>query len=558
MRNTILILFALIYNHCFAQINDSEKVVHVAKYGAIPDDGKDDTKALRRAVEFCKSKPGITLYIPAGTYQLRDENALDLEKKVMSGAFGENPERTIFTPYYPYAKGLDLKGMKDVTINATGATLMCEGWMEPISMDSCSNIALIGLTIDYKQKPFSMGEVTKVTDNYFEVQFTDLRKISQEMPLTRMTFWEVLADKMYPEPIYFPKRELLGHNLVRFYHQIPAKLKGTIASVNHSFHFRPAILINRSQKIKLNDVTIHSQPGMGVVGFDSKDINLYRLSIIPAPGFYQSTNTDATHFACCEGTLEFNQCMFKGQGDDATNVHGYYQTIVEASGNRAKLMVKAVTYTHTQEADVSRVGDQMELVEVKTLKPVKILTVREVKHVGHQTFSEVVLSGELPTNFSDYYLMNITKLPKLRFVNSTVYSHLARAVLVKTRDVLIDNNVFKNSSGTAIHVGAESSWHEGTHAQNVTITNNFISGCGNGAGSQGRAAGIAVIIEAADTESSFLHSNIRIENNFIKGENNDCGIYIGNARNVVLKNNRILDCKNDYITHSTSELIICK
>ena len=558
MRNAFLILFVLVFSEAFAQMDTSGRVVDVTKWGAFPDDGKDDTKALRKAVDFCKKKPGSTLYIPAGKYQLRDPHAVDLERKAMAGEFGENPERTIFTPYYPYTKGLDLKGMKDVTILATGATLLCEGWMEPISMDSCKNVSLVGLTVDYKHKPFSMGEVTLVTENYFEVQFTDLRQITQQMPLTRMTFWEVSADRMYPEPIYFPKRELLGHNLVRFHHQIPAKLKGTIASVNHSFHFRPAILINRSQNIKLNSVTIHSQPGMGVVGFDSKDISLYRLSVVPAPGFYESTNTDATHFACCEGLLEFNQCTFKGQGDDATNVHGYYQTLVEASANRAKLLVKAGTYTHTQEADVPRVGDQMELVEVKTLKPVKTLTVLEAKHEGHQTFSEVVLSGDLPSNFSDYYLMNITKLPKLRFVNSTVYSHLARAVLVKTRDVLIDNNVFKNSTGTAIHVGAESAWHEGTHAKNVTITNNFITGCGNGAGSQGKAAGIAVIIEAADTHSSFLHSNIRIENNFIKGENNECGIYIGNARDVVLKNNRILDCKNDYITHSTTDIIISK
>ena len=148
----------------------------------------------------------------------------------------------------------------------------------------------------------------------------------------------------------------------------------------NSFHFRPAILVYRSVSTCLEDVTIHAQPGMGIVGFDSKDIFIKRLSIRPSSGYYQSTNTDATHFACCEGVLHFQGCYFQGQGDDATNVHGYYQTIIRAEGNSADLEVKAGTYTHAQVADVPRVGDEMELVEIRTLKPVWTYKVKEVKH----------------------------------------------------------------------------------------------------------------------------------------------------------------------------------
>ena len=371
-----------------------------------------------------------------------------------------------------------------------------------------------------------------------------------------MTFWDKEKNRLYPEPIYFPKRELLGGNKVRFYHSLPQTLKGSNATALNSFHFRPAILVYRSVSTCLEDVTIHAQPGMGIVGFDSKDIFIKRLSIRPSSGYYQSTNTDATHFACCEGVLHFQGCYFQGQGDDATNVHGYYQTIIRAEGNSADLEVKAGTYTHAQVADVPRVGDEMELVEIRTLKPVQTYKVKDVRHSIPETQVHVTLSDPLPENISDYYLMNVTKLPQLIFENSVINSHLARGILVKTRNVTIRNNVFRNCTGTAIHIGAEANWHEGTHAKHVLVTDNVMMGCGKGAGSQAGAAGIAVIIEAEDTEKEYLHEDIKITDNLIAGEGNDCGIYVGNAKDVLLQGNKITGCKQAYKYHSADQVLL--
>ncbi len=357
---------------------------------------------------------------------------------------------------------------------------------------------------------------------------------------------------MYPNPIYFPKKEFLGNNIVRIFYQIPKDLLNANAGILHCFHFRPAILIHQSENTVVENITIHSQAGMGIVGFDSKDIMIRGLQVIPAPGYYISTNTDATHFACCEGLLRFEGCVFQGQGDDATNVHGYYQSIISATGNEATIQVKARTYTHAQVLDAPRVGDLLELVEISTLKPVKEYKVEKVVRNEKEFTSSVVLSDELPDEFTKYYLMNITKLPRLEFVNSLVNSHLARGILVKTRNVLIDNNVFKNCTGTAIHVGAEAAWHEGASAKNVMISNNTMIGCGTGAGSQKGASGIAVIIQAQNTDTTYLHEDIFIENNTIIGEDNECGVYIGNAKNVTLKGNQISNCKKEICIHSAS------
>lgn len=514
--------------------------VSVADFGARPSDGKDDTKALRAAAEYCRNHPGTTLFFPEGEYILRDKEAIALEERTLRGENGANPERVMFTPYPQYVKGLDFSGSEGITVLAHKAKLVCEGWMEPVSIEDCRNFTLKGLTIDYLRKPFSHGIVTAVDSASFDVLFSDEQQVSDVIPMLRLTFWMPLKDRIFREPIYFPKRELLGGNKIRFHHTVPQELVRATAQVVNTFHFRPAILIQRSGNTLIEDVTILSQPGMGITGFDSRDILLRRLIVRPAEGYHQSTNTDATHFASCEGLLRFENCFFEGNGDDVTNVHGYYQTITEAEGSRATVQVKAPTFTHTQIIDAPRPGDTLELVKKSTLEPVRKYAVTASETDRPSLSTRIGLSDTLPADFGNYFLMDVTKLPRLEFVNNTVNSHLSRGMLAKTRNVLIEGNTFLHTSGTAIHVGAESWWSEGSHAENVVIRGNTITGCGQGIiGTMGEASAIAVMIEAEDTGSSYLHKDIRIENNRIIGEGDKRAIFIGNADGVVLSGNHI-------------------
>lgn len=525
-------------------------VFNVKDYGAVPNDGQDDTKALREAVALCRAHEGSTLVIPAGTYLLRDVDAMQLEADAIGGKMGANPESTIFSPYYPYAKGLDFSGAKGVTIEAEGATLLCDGWMEPVSLTDCTDLTLRGLTIDYVHRALSEGTVAGIGDDYFDVQFRPDRTITDVIPITRVTLADPQIGGMYRSPFYYPKRELLGNNLVRLTvgRRIPDYLQGQPVAALHSMHFRPAILILNSTNTTLDGVTIHSQPGMGIVGFDSRDIFINRLRVAPADGYHFSTNTDATHFACCEGELVFDGCSFIGQGDDATNVHGYYHNVEAADDGWLRLILHAPGYTHAQVADVPRVGDELELSLINTLAVQKVLKVTEVKHEEKATDVLVRVDGPMPEKLEDYYLFNITKLPRLTFRNSLVQGNLARGVLVKTRGVLIEDNVFRGCSGTAIHVGAEGWWCEGSHSTDVTIRRNTMINCGLGAGSQHGANGIAVVIDAPDTKGTRLHDGIVIRDNVVIGNGeNGCGICVRNAKNVDVADNRITNCKQEVV-----------
>jgi len=250
-----------------------------------------------------------------------------------------------------------------------------------------------------------------------------------------------------------------------------------------------------------------------------------------------STNTDATHFTSCAGLLRFEGCQFEGQGDDATNVHTYYHSIVKASGNACTAVVKAPTGTHCQKLDYFNPGDTIELTGMKDLAPVRSCKVLESKPDFENMRCEYVLDGELPANYGKVFLADVTQLPRLEFVDCRVRNHRARSVLVKTRDVLIENCTFEDVMGAAVSVAAEGWWHEGVTAENVTIRGNSIVNC---------AGGIHIAIDAPKPDKP-AHKNITIENNSIDCPGCGHAICAKNVDGLTLRTNQLRAGKRDIL-----------
>jgi hypothetical protein len=505
-------------------------------FGARPEN-KNNAAELRKAVDACKGRKGMTLVIPPGVYHFRDEEAIELRDTVMAGKFGGNVERFMFYPYAPYVKGLDFSGCDGVTVQAEGATLLCEGWMEPVSLERCKNVTIHGLSIDYTPKPFSVGKIVAQAEKSCDVQVDPAYPISEGVNTSRTLFWNVTTNRLVRH-VMWPGKEYLGPQKVRLIGQPPNEPGEILAMITHTLHFRPAILINEAENITLDHVTIHAQPGMGIVGNRGHNITLNHLRVIPSAGLHFSTNTDATHFTSCTGTLLFDHCHVEGQADDSTNIHGFYQTIVAVLHETpddftVKLRVDAPTGTHAQVLDYPDVGDELELVELETLKPVKTFRVKGVKTFPLDWYCEVTLPGKLPPDIQKFMMADVTRLPKVIIRNSH-FCNTAGRILIKSRDVLIENNVIENNLGSGIFIGAEAGWKEGFTSTDVIVRNNKILNC---------AAGISVVLDAKDRTTVGVHKRITIENNTIEGDPTSDGISVNNAEDVTIRSNRIKGCK---------------
>nr|MDO8087860.1 right-handed parallel beta-helix repeat-containing protein [Candidatus Sigynarchaeum springense] len=514
----------------------SKRTISAAEFGAKPEN-KNNATELRNAVIACRGRKGVTLVIAPGVYHFRDEQAVELRDEVISGGFGPAFERFMFYPYAPYVKGLDFSSCDGVTVQAEGVTLLCEGWMEPVSLDRCKNVTIRGLSIDYLPKPFSVGKIVAQDGKSCDVEIDPAYPITQGTQMSRTLFWNVTANHLVRH-VLWPGKEYLGPQKVKLTGQPPTEPGEILAMITHTLHFRPAILINEAENITLDHVTIHAQPGMGIVGNRGHNITLDHLQVIPSPDLHFSTNTDATHFTACTGTLLFDHCRIEGQADDSTNIHGYYQTIVQVieetkDSVKVKLRVDAPTGTHAQVLDYPDAGDELELVELDTLKPVQTFKVTSVQPFPQDWNCVVTLAGKLPKDIDRYMIADITRMPRVIIRNSHFINNAGR-ILIKSRNVLIENNVIEDVLGSGVFVGAEASWKEGFTSTDVVVRGNTLQNCG---------AGITVVLDAKDKTAVGVHKRIVIENNLIDGYPASDGILVTNAEDVTIRGNIIAGCK---------------
>ena len=511
---------------------------------------------LTAAGDYCRANPGTTLRIPAGTYLLEDTRAKEIREDVFAGKYGANPQPVMFSPVFPYTSGLDLTDCRDVTVEAAGAKLLIDGFLEPVTVQRGKNITLRGLTIDHLRKPFSRGTVIAYDR---ETKAADIRID----PCTPFDGAKASCPRnfFYNTKTRLIEEEMLGANHFRgevapgvFRYDDISEFDGIIGSevyFTHTFHFRPGILISHSENTTLEDVTIHSMCGMGIVGFKSRDITMNRIRIVPDFGYAMSTNTDATHFACCSGTVSLENSVFAGHGDDAINIHNYYYRISEIDGADCTVEVRAVDGTHTQEVDYPDVGYELRLVDRHSLAPIGVY---HVTASDRQKKCRITLDRPLPDDGKAYLFANLTELPRLIFRNNCVQRHLARSVLCKTHHALIEGNRFEGCTGTAVHIAAEASWDEGIEANDVTVRGNYFdrTGCTTYGRTNGACA-VSLNIAAHDRSAVGVNQFVRIEDNtVILSESGTYAFNVENAAHVTVLRNRVTGGSGPHLYLSSS------
>lgn len=511
--------------------------------------GDNPAQRFANAATYLRENPNNKLIIPPGQYIITHEKAKQLQHDVMHGKLGENPESNLFIPKAAYEIGFNLVGAKNIEIEGYGATLLLDGFMEGINIQQCLNVTIKGVQLDLLRKAYSKGTIIGAGDNYTDVDFGDLCLVNEEMPSNRIA---VIGKRstLIEQITGTSKKETIGEGKIRFYGFGYDDYIGCDIYIWHSYHYRPSIHIYNSKNTVIEDVNIYNHCGMGIVGFQSEDIFLKRLKVVPSCGESISTNTDATHFSSCRGRIEFTACSFEGHGDDATNVHGYYYDIAHGNDGLYKLSINKAVMTHSCKLDYPLVSDTLQLSKKSEIIPVEYVKVTRVIADEANWCCYVALDKALPENIDDYFLANESTTPSLLFKDCHVKNNISRGVLVKTHNVLIENCTFDHNAGTAIHVGAEAYWREGIVSSHVVIRNNRIFKSGHqGFGRILDAGGISINI-LSDNPLSPAHKDFLIENNIIDSSMTKHAIYAGNVDGLVIRNNALISMDEAIVTEN--------
>jgi len=526
----------LICGYINADNRIQHKRIDLASFGAIADDDGNDMEAFKKALDECRNNPGTILHIAPGAYNIRDEKALEFEYKGINGQYGEDVQGYFFKPKGEYVIGLDMERFRDITIEADGVTIVQEGWYEALSITNAKNVRIKGLKLMHKRPPFTTGKIIESGENHFDMRIDTLRYPYLTDKITgRVHFYDVNKQRIYTGG-WNEKKELLDAQTIRIYSKTNPNI-GDLCILRHCAHNRAGILVKESSEITLENVTIHSQPGMGIIGHRSENIYMRNVQVIPAANTVTSTNTDATHFTSCKGKILFDGCKFGGQGDDCTNIHNYYWHIYKEADPKSVVITVEKADLHALSLDYPDVGDTIALVSRTNLSPVEYFKTEKVFTSVDEWKVVITLDKEFNYDPAEYYMTNISRRPSVDILNNTVRSHMARAFLIKTGNVRIAGNVIQSSSGSAVQLGAEASWRESGPVQNILIENNWILGCGYGHGVQ-KGTVISAEVNGIKMKADILNSHIVIRNNVIEAVGNSA-IYISDTYDVEIVNNQI-------------------
>ncbi len=311
------------------------------------------------------------------------------------------------------------------------------------------------------------------------------------------------------------KAEYLGDRRFKVYYPENIDLTqiatGDKLYVRHTMYGPSVITIRNSDDTHIEDITMYSTPGMGVMLLP-RCHNLYvnNVNMLKPEGdpTFLGCNCDGFHVTGLTGELVMTNCIFDGMADDALNVHSSAGTITEIFTEDS-----TIRCNYQKRVPDGKLGDRWcakgDIIKVfhpETLEETATFTVVSFK-------DDTLVFEKLSGNFDiDYIIQNTSLSPSCLVDGCTVNNSRARGILTQTENVEIRNCQFYGISNAAVMTSpAFWQWYEVGPANNFYIHHNKIVKCGF----VNNRAGIIVGSNHDGTKQDFkkLHKNVRIENN---------------------------------------------
>lgn len=535
--------------------------MNIQYFGACPNDGSDTTPAVRAALDALRGQKDARLVFSPGRYDFYPDRAV--EKYLFISNHDECLKHIAFW----------IEGFDGLEIDGGGAQFVFHGLISPFALQDSGRVRLGNFSIDWARTFHSEALVlaTHPAENEAEngVSSVDLqipaafpyRIEDQQLIFTgEGSDSYILGNALQFDPV---RRETardvhdnyaihawhraleIGPRQVRLstrFSSVPAP--GNVLALIDGMRFCPAISASDCHSIAIENVSLYHCGGMGFIAQRSRDIQIRKLSVVPAPDSKRliSLSADATHFVNCAGHIEISDCRFENQLDDATNVHGIYARISQRVSD-TELELELV---HPQQVGVTfaGAGDRLGFIDNQTLETYHGARVQSVTRLN-RSYTRLQFAAPLPAEVSaGHGIENHEWQPDVTIRGCTARGNRARGFLISTPGrVLIENNTFHTPGAAILIAGDVNHWFESGAVRDVTIRGNTFNNCLFGV--WGRAViDICPEIEPQFRAGSRYHRGISIENNRFCAL--DARILRAQCVNGLTISGNIIESSNDY------------
>lgn len=340
------------------------------------------------------------------------------------------------------------------------------------------------------------------------------------------------------------KYDYLGNNRYNVSMPEPTVKKlriGQTICVRHSSYGPVSILIKNSDDTAIENVTIYSAGGMGIIVLPrSENLYLENYNVVLPENSKQmmSGNCDGIHIAGLCGKLTMKNCNFSGLGDDALNIHSTAATVtaVNTENGVIKCNYCKKSPNGILSPDWCKKGDIITVLNPETCNKTGEFRVKSFEH-DRLTFE--ALKGEIKNGF---VLQNTAFAAAVEIKGCNVRNTRARAFVLQTENIEISDCNFYGMSLPAIQAAPDiRRWYEVGPVKNMKIHNNTFEKCGF-------VNDDIPVITVQDNHDKRavgapdVHENIEITENVFKSKSGRC-IFVTSTNGVKISGNTFTDCK---------------
>lgn len=499
-----------------------------------------------------KANPNDTMFIlESGSYHFWSQNAIKQEY-YLSNTTIENPRKL----------ALLLQDMNHVILDANNSEFIFHGQIMPITIDTCSNIIIKNLKIDWEIPLTAEGVVLHSNESYVDisidhnlfphkVEHNELIFIGENWE-SKLWDWSITEfdcktkKVAYRSGDTFPKtwQERLDNGHVRCHGEFKTIPKvGNLLVLRHNERIHAGIFIVDSNEISLDNISIYNTGGLGILAQFSHNLSFRQIKIIPNISRGRritSGHDDGIHLSCNSGHITVENCYFYGLMDDPLNIHGIATRILKKE-NKNILMGE---FAHPQSQGFHQwalQGHKVAFIKTDDMSQLFILTVKDYKLISKSMFV-IEFEEEVPDEIKIGYSMeNITRTASITCSNNFFGNCRARGILISTpKTVLIENNIFESAGAAILIAGDANYWYESGNCNDVLIRNNHFSESCLTSSYLGGDAVISIHPEVgAPCKEKPFHKNIRIENNSFQTADYPV-VYAFCTKGILFSENRII------------------
>jgi hypothetical protein len=462
--HTICLALALLISVCDA----GRDVVKVADFGAVPGDGKDDSKAVQAALDHAVASGMSLVIFEAGTYEF---------KGLPGWGAGESRNRT---PYVSLEEVSDLELAGAVDEEGNPATLwlkdndLKEGQPTILSVQGGTGFTLRNIAVDMAPYYYSAGKVLSVEGHEVTIEVLPGHPVIDGQKAYIMGLYDLEARKAKVVRLTWdfdlPSWKVAGEEGSRHMAISHEPLAQSCQPGDGVFWFQgnyTGALIGLSgiDGLLLENVKIMNGHGFPITNNRCRDITYRKVSIRPEGNRIATVCRDGFKLYSASGKVLMEGVHIEGcLGDDGQNIHGTWLAGAEKVSEKA-LRVNSRRGCLTVGAEVVLHDDEF--------RPAWRSIIEDCTE-GEGSM-QITFSDPLPDWVHDRTPVEPREwLPDSLRITDCVYRTTGRfGILLRSSNTLIEHSLFENNVA-GIHMGSEWSWGywlESTNPQHVEIRN---------------------------------------------------------------------------------------